>query len=398
MGYDPEHPTGQEHYGISSRQIQDSSKRFSRSRSHEISPRTHSRERRVHEASKGLESRQDDGKILQQGSVKRRSRTARSKSRSHERSRNQVYYKKNDTTTRNNEKMLLDEKRLIERRKYEEDRLKQVKEREDQIARDLFIRQENLKRKTEIEERRLKAIEEERWRKEQNLYKGNDSRNKRRDGEHHRYELSERSNYQHEVESSRRSSSLRSAMSNISSEQLRSRYSRSRSRSNVSFSHEHGHDRVVKDVPLSPSPEMSNVRKPVFSRSRSPSRSSRKIFERVGPSVPLKDRLGYRPICKYCGEKEHRSLNERRKKCIAYGNKCGNCGKMNHLRRMCRQSNIEVVTSDEDVVNNNKMNRDIFTTVDQIGYTEVSSKEIEVTESKKSPVDLSKVVIKRRSK
>jgi len=281
--------------------------------------------------------------------------------------------------------------------KEEEKRVKAIEEERLKRERDLFIRQENLKRKTEIEERRLKAIEEERWRKEQNLYKGKDSRN-RRDGEHHRYELSERSNYQHEVESSRRSSSLRSEMSNISSEQLRSRYSRSRSRSNVSFSHEHGHDRVVKDVTLSPSPEMSYVRKPVFSRSRSPSRSSRKIFERVGPSVPLKDRLGYRPICKYCGEKEHRSLNERRKKCIAYGNKCGNCGKMNHLRRMCRQSNIEVVTSDEDVVNNNKMNRDIFTTVDQIGYTEVSSRDIEVTESKKSPVDLSKVVIKRRSK
>ena len=53
---------------------------------------------------------------------------------------------------------------------------------------------------------------------------------------------------------------------------------------------------------------------------------------------------------------------------------------------------------DDTEVNNNSIDRDVFTTVDQVGYTEVSCKEIVVKQAESNSVDLDKIVIKRRIK
>ena len=53
---------------------------------------------------------------------------------------------------------------------------------------------------------------------------------------------------------------------------------------------------------------------------------------------------------------------------------------------------------EEEVANKNNYDREVFTTVDEIGYTEISAKEIEVKELEKIPVDLDKIIIKKRIK
>ena len=69
---------------------------------------------------------------------------------------------------------------------------------------------------------------------------------------------------------------------------------------------------------------------------------------------------------------------------------------MNHVEKMCGRSNIVVGPSDEeevDCTNNNSDQR--WATVDEIGFTEVPGDD-KVKDGIKSPVDLDKVVIKKR--
>ena len=93
---------------------------------------------------------------------------------------------------------------------------------------------------------------------------------------------------------------------------------------------------------------------------------------------------------------------ERKYKCKAFGKACRICNKLHHVAKMCfqRPTNIVVVTSDEEDVMNNNKKCEVFTTLDEIGYTEITADETEVKEEKekKVPVDLDKIIIKRRIK
>ena len=144
-------------------------------------------------------------------------------------------------------------------------------------------------------------------------------------------------------------------------------------------------------------------------KARSPSLSTNQsVLDRIGPIVSVKARLGrYMGTrdginCYFCGDPKHGAgtVRERKLHCEAYGMICRNCGKINHVAKMCRVTNIVVVTSDEeDGANNNnnvKEERWMFTTIDEIGYTEVQIDENDVKQEKKVEVDLDKIVINRR--
>ena len=71
---------------------------------------------------------------------------------------------------------------------------------------------------------------------------------------------------------------------------------------------------------------------------------------------------------------------------------------MNHSRKMCRWSNIIVVPSDEEVVDCTSNNNDQrWSTLDETGFTEVPGDDNKVKHGTKSPVDLDKVIIKKRA-
>jgi hypothetical protein len=114
----------------------------------------------------------------------------------------------------------------------------------------------------------------------------------------------------------------------------------------------------------------------------------------------VQDRVEQRP-CNYCGKKGHGSgsLLERKYKCKAFGKACSNCNNLHHMAKMCfkRPTNIVVVISDEEDVMKNNMKCEVFTTLDEIGVTEITADETADKENKVL-VDLDKIIIKRRIK
>jgi len=304
------------------------------------------------------------------------------------------------------ERVSREEKRLADKRRYEEDRLEQVKRREERVYRDeKMLDEEQRLADIKKEERRVKQLEEERLKRERNLYLREEELlrlkcvrrlgTKRQTRSPSAGRLRERSRSRLIVRNASISSSLSPDARQISKKGKRS----------IKVAKDEVPERSSTSIspprfPLRRSPRPLFKRTPDRCTSRSPSVSvSKSVKDRIGPIVSVKTRLGKgkpkhaRKQCSFCGKAGHgNSTSERKKYCKAFGLTCWKCLKMNHVDKMCGRSNIVVGPSDEEEVDcTNNNNDERWATVDEIGFTEAPG-----DDKVKSPVDLDKVVIKKR--
>ena len=117
-------------------------------------------------------------------------------------------------------------------------------------------------------------------------------------------------------------------------------------------------------------------------------------FVKVHKLGNVQARVDQRP-CNYCGKKGHGSGSL----CKAYAKAFSICNNLHHMAKMCfkRPTNMVVVMSDEEDVMNDNMKCEMFTTLDESGITEIAVDEEEEKENK-VPVELNKIIIKRRIK
>jgi len=221
-------------------------------------------------------------------------------------------------------------KRLAKKRKYEEDRLEQVKVREEKILLDekMLSKQQSL----EDIDRRIKELEDERLKRERDLNLNEEEllRNLREE-EHLR-------NTRQEKLQNGRSASPKM----LGKKGRRKHWS-------VSEENNNGHS-------ISESALKFFTRRFHKPDQRPPS-APRSVMERLGPIVSVKSRLGETSRgpgiqCRYCGEADHANatLGERKLYCAAFGTACSNCGKMNHRAKMCRRA---INDEEGSAVNNN---------------------------------------------
>jgi len=221
-------------------------------------------------------------------------------------------------------------KRLAEKRKYEEDRLEQVKLREEKILRDekMLIKQQSL---GDIN-RRIKQLEDERLKREKDPYINEEELLKNlREEEYLRSERQEKlQNY--------KSASPKLLLGKEGREKHRNVTEKNNDTQSISES-------ALKFF-------TRRFRQP----NQRPLSVPRSVMERLGPIVPVKSRLGETPRgrgeqCRYCGEADHAnvSLRERKLYCAAFGTNCSYCGKMNHFAKMCRKA----VNDEEETATNN---------------------------------------------
>jgi len=354
-------------------------------------------------------SKSRSSKKPRSGKRERRGRSVRSSSReTYQSKRNDVskYKERHDRGKVRNtfhDRVSREEKRLADKRRYEEDRLEQVKRREERVYRDeKMLDEEQRLADIKKEERRVKQLEEERLKRERNLYLREEELlrlkcvrrlgTKRQTRSPSAGRLRERSRSRLIVRNASISSSLSPDARQISKRSIKVPKDEVPERSSASVS--------PPRFPLRRSPRPPSKRTPDRRTSRSPSVSvSKSVKDRIGPIVSVKTRLGKgkpkhaRKQCAYCGKAGHgNSTSERKKYCKAFGLTCWKCLKMNHVDKMCGRSNIVVGPSDEeevDCTNNNSDER--WATVDEIGFTEAPG-----DDKVKSPVDLDKVVIKKR--
>jgi len=303
----------------------------------------------------------------------------RKRSSSEESGRKRRNYRSEEDGGRKNrvteEKVHREQKKLIDKKIYEQDRLEQVKRREEKIIReeDKYKKQaqervDSLKR----EEKRVKKMEEDRLKKERDLYKREKKLlDLKRDERERRGSPERRSFHLHRRQKS--SSLKRDASKKVSPRPHRSGQSSPtvtvslscspvRRKSLKTDNRKFSDDVVFASNP--PSPRRRSFRP----RPRSPSESANQhqsVLNRLGPKIPVRARLGLR--------KRLETLSP--------------------FLSMSSRGEDE----DEDNINNNSGDREVFTTVDQVGYTD-GVKEVEVKQVENVTVDLDKVVIKRRVK
>jgi len=223
------------------------------------------------------------------------------------------------------------------------------------------------------EERRVKKMEEERLKKERDLYEREKKLQDLKQNERRGSPKRSRSPHLHRRQKSFSPKHNRDA-SKVSPRPQRSGGSSpvvtvSLSSSTVRRKSLKTADRKVSNGVISASTLLSPTRSPrrrsFRPRPRSPSDSANQsVLNRLGPKIPVRARLGLRK-------------------------------RLGTLKPVLSVSSRD--DEDEDFINNNSGDREVFTTVDQVGYTE-GAKEIEVKQIEKVPVDLDKIVIKRRVK
>jgi len=297
-----------------------------------------------------------------------------------------------------NERVFREEKRLAEKRKYEEDRLKQVKRREERIAQDeKRLKEQQRLEDIKREERKVKQLEKERLKREKDLYireeelmklkykrnfrerRGRSTQSRSPSVLGHRWRSRSRRVIRHSSNSS--SSGVRQSSMN----------------SNQKYGDNKRSDNGKKPASLSPDkPRGRSVR-------RSPSVSvSRSVLDRIGPVVSVKTRLGTvtsrRGVCRYCGESHHGNEKNRKLHCKAFGKICKTCGRRNHVAKMCRQATIVCISSDVERDDSNNNSDERWNTIDEVGFTDVPANDDDINHEIKGQVDLDKIIIKKRNK
>ena len=213
----------------------------------------------------------------------------------------------------------LDEKsrRLAEKRKYEEDRLEQVKHREDEIS----YEEKLLNKHQSVKDinRRIKHLEDERLKREKDMY------------------LNEKELVRHlrEEECLRNEREMRlQADRGGSPSCLQGKKGRLKHRGPTEDKDD---CRSISVSALSFFTRRFHETKP-----RSPS-VPKSVRERLGTIVSDGSRLGNTSRgpgnrCGYCGANDHAqaTAKERKLYCAAFGTTCVHCGKMNHFAKMCR--------------------------------------------------------------
>ena len=115
--------------------------------------------------------------------------------------------------------------------------------------------------------------------------------------------------------------------------------------------------------------------------------AARGAHQRYGPPRGTFQRPTYKKSypCKGCGSTEH-SNSEREKKCPAWGKSCNHCHLPNHFEKVCfrnRQSEIQEIADDEEIVAHVELLGEIYTSVSSMDE-EITAKVITIVNGKEN--------------